>query len=81
MVRSQDQSGLQFGIEGPEEELHTLRIHGICVHLFVWWENTGKRCAKKVTIVCFKTPPNADVMRKVFSAFHQERREGLALST
>src|SRR2546425_5632604 len=80
MVRSQDQSGFEFGVECPEEELHALRIHGICVHRFAWLEYAGERCAKEVAIVRFKTPPDADVVGKVFGAFHQDRREGLALS-
>src|SRR5262249_3880944 len=80
MVRSEDQSRFQFGIERPEEELHALRIDWLCVHRLVWWENTGERCAKEVEVVLLKTPPDADIVGEVFSAFHQERREGLALS-
>src|SRR3989442_4311747 len=80
MVRSQDQSGFQFGIEGPEEELHALRIDRRCVHRLLWWENTGERCAKEAAIVRFTTPPDADVVGEVFREFHQNRRESLALS-
>ena len=71
MVRSQDQSGLQFGIERPEEELHTRRIDWLYVHRFVWLKHAGKRCAEEVVIVRFKTPPDADVVGEVFGKFHQ----------
>ena len=80
MVRSEDQSGFQFGIEGPEEELHTLRIDWLYVHRFAWLEHAGEWCPKEVEVVLLKTPPDADVVGEVFREFHQERREGLALS-
>jgi hypothetical protein len=80
MVRSQDQSGFQLGIECPEEELHALRIHGVRVHRFVWLQHAGEWGAKEVTIVRFKTPPDADIVGEVFSKLHQEKREGLTLS-
>src|SRR3989442_1391887 len=77
MVRGEDQSGFQFGIERPEEELHALRSDRRCVHRLFWWEHTGKWGAKEVTIVRFKTPPDADVVREVFRKLYHERREGL----
>src|SRR4029453_2604372 len=80
MVRSEDQSGFQFGIEGPEEELDAIRIQGVSVHRFVWLQHAGKRCAKEVAIVRFKTPPDADVVREVFGKLDHNMCEGLALS-
>jgi hypothetical protein len=80
MVRSEDQSGFQFGIEGPEEELDALRIQGVSIHRFVGLQHAGEWCPKEIAIVRFKTPPDADVMREVFGKLHQNMREGLALS-
>src|SRR2546426_10393142 len=80
MVRGEDQSGFQFGIERPEEELHALRSDRRCVHRLFWWEHTGKWGAKEVTIVRFKTPPDADVVREVFRTLYHNMCEGLTLS-
>src|SRR5437867_5851628 len=81
MVRGEDQSGFQFGIECPEEELHALMSDRLCVHRLLWWEHTREWCPKEVAIVRFKTPPDADVVGEVFRKLYHERREGLALST
>src|SRR4029453_2347121 len=80
MVRSEDQFGFQFGIEGPEEELDAIRIQGVSVHRFVWLQHAGKRCAKEVAIVRFKTPPDAEVVREVFGKLDHNMRAALALS-
>src|SRR5215471_8384713 len=80
MVRSQDQSGFQLGIEGPEEELDALSIQGSSVHRLAWLQHTGKRCAKAVAIVCFKAPPDADVVGEVLGKLDHNMCEGLALS-
>src|SRR5262249_55223233 len=80
MVRSQNQSGFQFGIEGPQEELYAIRIHGVRIHLFTWLKDAGERCPKEIAIVRFKTPPDANVMREVFGKLHHNMCEGLALS-
>src|SRR5437870_1865907 len=74
----QDQSGFQFGIEGPEEELHAIRIHGVSVHRFVWWEHTGEWGVKEVAVVLLKTPPDADVVGEVFGKLDQNMCECLA---
>src|SRR5215510_830530 len=80
MVRSQNQSGFQFGIEGPQEELHALRIDRLCIYGLIWLKHTGERCPKEIAIVRFKTPPDANVMREVFGKLHHNMCEGLALS-
>ena len=80
MVRSQDQSGFQFGIEGPEEELDALWIYGFCVHCLLWLAYAGEWGPKEVAIVRFQTPPDADVVGEVFGELDQDMREGLALS-
>jgi hypothetical protein len=80
MVRSQNQSRCQFGIEGPEEELDALRIDWLCVHGLIWLKHAGERCPKEIAVVVLKTPPDANIMREVFGKLYQERRKGLALS-
>src|SRR2546427_9162917 len=80
MRGSKDQIRFQRAIERPEEELETIRIHGGCVHRLVWRAYAGETCTKEVEIVCFKTLPDADILGHVFREFHQDRREGLALS-
>jgi hypothetical protein len=80
MVRSQDQSGFQLGIEGPEEELDALRIQGGSVHRFAWLEYAREWCPKEVAIVVLKTSPDADVVREVFGKLDHNICEGLALS-
>src|SRR5215471_15762457 len=80
MVRSQDQSGFQFAVERPEEELQALRRDRLCVHGFPWLEYAGEWCAKEVEVVLLKTPPDADIVGEVFSKLHQEKRKGLTLS-
>src|SRR5437762_661814 len=80
MRGSKDQSGFQFGIERPEEELDALGVDGFRVHRFVWLQHAGEWCPKEIAIVRFKTPPDADVMREVFGKLHQNMRECLSLS-
>jgi hypothetical protein len=80
MRGSKDQLRYQFAIERPEKKLYAIRIHGVRVPLFTWLEHAGEWCAKEVAIVRFKTPPDAHILIQVFSEFHQDRREGLALS-
>jgi hypothetical protein len=80
MRGSKDQLRYQFTIERPEKKLYAIRIHGVRVHLFTWLEHAGEWCAKEVAIVVLKTPPDANILRQVFGEFHQDMREGLALS-
>src|SRR2546425_3710017 len=80
MGGSKDQLRGQFGIECPEEELDASRIDRCGVHRLVWVEHTGEWGPKEVTIVRFKTPPNANILRQVFSKLHQDMCKGLALS-
>src|SRR5437763_10259571 len=80
MVRSEDQLRYQFTIERPEKKLHALGVYGFSVHRFAWLAYAGEWCPKEVEVVLLKTPPDADVVGEVFSEFHQDMREGLALS-
>src|SRR5215831_2291927 len=80
MVRSQDQVRVQFAIECPEEELHALRRDRLCVHGFAWLKHAGEGCPKEVEVVLLKTPPDANILRQVFSKLHQDMCEGLTLS-
>src|SRR5262249_5889059 len=80
MRGSKDKLRYQFTIERPEKELDARRIHGVRVHLFAWLEHAGEWCPKKVAIVRFQTPPDANIVREVFDKLDHNMCEGLALS-
>jgi hypothetical protein len=75
MVRSKDQVGCQVAIERPEEELDTLRIHGLGSHRLIWLEDAGESRAEEIKIILLKAPPDTNILVQILGKLHKNMRQ------